>query len=160
MIDDKSWSLHTTQVSPSTSLEPSKSRIVNCSGFLHLSVAFVYLKLVITRLLIFNRRNLCTCSLFCTFLCYDLLSLIILGIIQLLHGGRSLFVHCLHITLLSDAEVTFLQCTKKEKIVKIILTLSCWYSLESSCRALSYEYPFARVSNIFHDFPIIWYWPN
>ena len=29
-----------------------------------------------------------------------------------------------------DPEVTFVQCTKKQKIMKIIL--SCWYSLESS----------------------------
>ena len=31
------------------------------------------------------------------------------------------------------AEVTFIQCTKKHKNMKIILTLSCWYSLERCC---------------------------
>ena len=30
------------------------------------------------------------------------------------------------------ADVTFVQCTKKQKIMKIISNLSCWYSLESS----------------------------
>ena len=40
------------------------------------------------------------------------------------------------------------------------MILSCWYSLESSCRVLSDEYPFARVSVIFQRFCIILCWTN
>ena len=36
-----------------------------------------------------------------------------------------------------------------QRFLKNIWTLSCWYSLESSCWVLSDEYPFARVSVIF-----------
>ena len=36
--------------------------------------------------------------------------------------------------------------------LETIQTLSCWYSLESSPWVLSYEYLFARVSVIFHNF--------
>ena len=36
--------------------------------------------------------------------------------------------------------------------LKTIVTLSCWYSFESSCGALPDEYLFARVSVIFHVF--------
>ena len=32
----------------------------------------------------------------------------------------------------SAADVTFVQCTIKQKITEIIENLSCWYSLESS----------------------------
>ena len=39
-----------------------------------------------------------------------------------------------------------------EKSLKIIQALSSWYSLESSHRLLSDEYPFARVSVIFELF--------
>ena len=46
----------------------------------------------------------------------------------------------------SAVEVIFVQCTKKQKQYEIILTLSCWYSLEHSCRVLSDEYPFGMVS--------------
>ena len=52
-------------------------------------------------------------------------------------------------------EGTSMQCTKKQKIMKIILTLSYWYSLNSSCWVLSDEYPSARVSVIIHVFCII-----
>ena len=31
----------------------------------------------------------------------------------------------------SNAEATFVQCMKKQKFMKIILTMPCWYSLES-----------------------------
>ena len=41
---------------------------------------------------------------------------------------------------------------KKQNIMKIILTLSCWYSLGSSHWALLDEYPCARVSVIFQLF--------
>ena len=37
-------------------------------------------------------------------------------------------------------------------ILKNISTLSCWYSLDSSHRVLSDEYPYARVSVIFQVF--------
>ena len=50
------------------------------------------------------------------------------------------------------AEVTFVQCTKKQIILKIIRTKSYGYSYESSHWVLSDEYPFARVSVIFPVF--------
>ena len=52
----------------------------------------------------------------------------------------------------SNAEVSFIQITRTQIFSKTIETLSCWYSLESSHRVLSYEYPFARVSVIFQFF--------
>ena len=58
------------------------------------------------------------------------------------------------------AVVTFVQCSKKQNLMKIILTLSYWYSLESSCWVLSDEYPFAMVLVIFQFFVIISCWPN
>ena len=60
----------------------------------------------------------------------------------------------------SNAEPTFVQSTGTQKSLKTIQTLSCWYSLESSRRVLSYEYPFAMVSVISSGFCIILYWPN
>ena len=43
----------------------------------------------------------------------------------------------------SAAEVNFILCIKKQKkYIKIILTLSCWYLLESSRWVLPDEYPF------------------
>ena len=47
---------------------------------------------------------------------------------------------------------------KKQKSLKTIQTLSCWYSFESSHWVLSDEYPFARVSVIFQHFlqQILW----
>ena len=60
----------------------------------------------------------------------------------------------------SNAEATFIQSTRTQIFSKTIETLSCWYSLESSRRVLSFEYPFARVSVIFLVFCIILYWPN
>ena len=52
----------------------------------------------------------------------------------------------------SNAESTFVQSTQMQRFLKTIKTMSCWYSLESSRRALSDEYPFARVSVIFRIF--------
>ena len=60
----------------------------------------------------------------------------------------------------SAAKVTFIQCTKKQKIMKIILTLSYWYSLESSYWVQSNEYTFATVSVISQLFIIILCWIN
>ena len=59
-----------------------------------------------------------------------------------------------------NATATFVQSTRIQRFLKTIQTLSCWYSLENSCRALSDEYPFARVSVILEDFCIILYWSN
>ena len=39
-----------------------------------------------------------------------------------------------------------------QMFMKTILTLSCWYSLDSSRCVLSDEYPYARVSVIFQGF--------
>ena len=52
----------------------------------------------------------------------------------------------------SNAEATFVKNTKMQRLLKTILTLSCWYSLDSYRGALSDEYPFARVSVIFIGF--------
>ena len=49
----------------------------------------------------------------------------------------------------SNAETTYVQNTRKLRFLKTILTLSCWYSLESSRRVLSDEYLFARVLHRF-----------
>ena len=57
----------------------------------------------------------------------------------------------------STAVATFVQCIKKQKIIKTILTLSMWYSLDSSHWVLSDEYPFAMVSVIFQLCCIILY---
>ena len=51
-----------------------------------------------------------------------------------------------------NSEASFVQCTKKQKIMKIVLNQSCWYSLDSSRIVLSDEYPFARVSVISKGF--------
>ena len=45
----------------------------------------------------------------------------------------------------SNAEATNVQSTRTQRFLKIIQTLSCWYSLDSSWWALSDEYPCARV---------------
>ena len=58
------------------------------------------------------------------------------------------------------AEATFVQSTRMQRFLKNILTLSCWYSLESSCWVLSDEYPCARVPIIFQAFCIILSWQN
>ena len=47
-----------------------------------------------------------------------------------------------------NAEATFLNITRKQRFLKNIWTLSCWYSLKSSHWVLSDEYPCARVSVI------------
>ena len=52
----------------------------------------------------------------------------------------------------SNAEAAFIQSIRTHKFVKTIKTLSCWYSLDSSRRVFSDEYPFARVSGIFRFF--------
>ena len=51
-----------------------------------------------------------------------------------------------------DAEATFVKGTRLQKILKAFWTMSCWYSLESSCWAQSDECPFPWVSVIFSDF--------
>ena len=99
------------------------------------------------------------------FVLFGLHTIFILSKIWLKQGCRyyslSLtFVFSSNIFNPSDAELNFIQCTKKQKIMKIILTLSCWYSLERSRWVLSDEYPFARVSVIFQVFCLILYWPN
>ena len=50
---------------------------------------------------------------------------------------------------LAYAEATFVQSTR---IQRFLITLSCWYLLESSHLVLSDEYPYARVSVIFQFF--------
>ena len=50
------------------------------------------------------------------------------------------------------AKATFVYGRKMRKLLKTIQTLSCWYSLESSRRVLSDEYPFVRVSVLFSVF--------
>ena len=52
----------------------------------------------------------------------------------------------------SNAVATFAQSTRMQRFFKTIKTLSCWYSLESSCWALSDEYPFAKGFNGFSGF--------
>ena len=52
----------------------------------------------------------------------------------------------------ANAEATFVKSTRMQKSLKIIETLSCWYSLDSSWWVLSDEYPSARVSVIFRFF--------
>ena len=52
----------------------------------------------------------------------------------------------------SNAEAIFVQNTKMQIFLKTTKTWSCWYSLDSSRRALSNEYPYARVSVIFQVF--------
>ena len=52
----------------------------------------------------------------------------------------------------SNAEATFVPTTRLQRFLKNICTLSCWYSLDSSHRVLSDEYPYARVSVISSGF--------
>ena len=56
----------------------------------------------------------------------------------------------------SNAVATFAQSTRMLRFFKTIKTLSYWYSLESSCWALSDEYPFAKgfkgFSGFLHNF--------
>ena len=52
----------------------------------------------------------------------------------------------------SNAEATFVQSTRTQNIMKIILNLSYRYSFERPCCILSYEYPCARVSVILFRF--------
>ena len=52
----------------------------------------------------------------------------------------------------SNDEDTFTKSTRTQSFSKIIQTLSCWYSLDSSRWVLSDEYPYARVSVIFQVF--------
>ena len=49
-------------------------------------------------------------------------------------------------------EATFIQSTRTQRFLKIIETLSCWYSLDSSHWVLLYEYPFARCFSYFSSF--------
>ena len=68
-------------------------------------------------------------------------------------GGSFLCVLFTYVTMLrvnpSNAEATFVQSTRMQRFLKTILTLSCWYSLDSSHLVLSDEYPYTRVSVIF-----------
>ena len=50
-----------------------------------------------------------------------------------------------------NAEATIIQSTRTQRFLKIIETLSCWYTSESPRRVLSYEYPYAKVSEIFQN---------
>ena len=52
----------------------------------------------------------------------------------------------------SKAKATFVLSTRTLKPFKTMPALSCWYSLDSSRQALSFEYPFARVSVVYQDF--------
>ena len=54
----------------------------------------------------------------------------------------------MHATNPSNAEATFVQITRMQRVLKTIETLPCWYSLDSSRWVLSDKYPFARVSGI------------
>ena len=49
-------------------------------------------------------------------------------------------------------DATCIHCTRTQRFLKTIYTLSCWYSLDSSCSALLDEYPCAMVSVIFQGF--------
>ena len=60
----------------------------------------------------------------------------------------------------SNAEATFVQSTRTQRFLKIILTLSCWYSFDSTCWVLSDDYPHSRVLVIFQVFCISLYWLN
>ena len=60
----------------------------------------------------------------------------------------------------SNAKASFVQSTRIHIFLKTILTLSCWYPLNSSHWVLSNEYPWVRVSDIFHLFCIILYCQN
>ena len=52
----------------------------------------------------------------------------------------------------SNAKATFIQSTRAQQFLTNIKTLSCRYSLDSSRRELSDEYPFPRGSVIFRVF--------
>ena len=52
----------------------------------------------------------------------------------------------------SNAEATFIKCTRMQKIMRIILTKSSGYSYESPRWELSDEYPFDMVSVFFKFF--------
>ena len=53
---------------------------------------------------------------------------------------------------LSSVEATFVQSPRMPRFLKIIWTLPCWYSLDSSRWVLSDEYPCTRVLIIFQVF--------
>ena len=55
----------------------------------------------------------------------------------------------------SNAKTTLVQSTQMQRFLKTILTLSCWYSLESSHWVLSDEYPISKVSVIFFSFFVL-----
>ena len=62
----------------------------------------------------------------------------------------------------SNAEATFVQSIRTQNFMKTILTLSCWYPLDSSRCIFSDEYPCSRIQSFSHFpfFCIILYWPN
>ena len=59
-----------------------------------------------------------------------------------------------------NAEASFVQSTRTQRSLKTLLTLSSWYSLNSSRQVISDEYPFARCSVIFQVFYNFLYRPN
>ena len=59
----------------------------------------------------------------------------------------------------SNAEATFVQNTRRQRLLKTILSL-CWYSFDSSYCELSDEYPYAMISVICRVLRIILSWPN
>ena len=59
-----------------------------------------------------------------------------------------------------DAEATFDQGTLIQKCFITIETLSCWYSFESSCSALSDEYQICQGFSHFQHFCNKLFWPN
>ena len=83
------------------------------------------------------------------------------GVSCIYHGGSWVS----HIKVQSNLTLKLLRllssnAQRSKEIMKITLTLSCWYSSESSRRVLSYEYPFAMVSVISQLFVIISCWAN
>ena len=55
----------------------------------------------------------------------------------------------------SNAEATFIQRTKMQRFLKTILTLSSWYSLDSSHGVLSDEYPFSVILQLFSHYFVL-----
>ena len=57
----------------------------------------------------------------------------------------------------SNAVATYVQSTRTQRVLKIILTMLCWYSSDSSHRVLLDECLSARVSVLLQVFCIILY---
>ena len=79
-------------------------------------------------------------------------------------GGFFLFflalVRCQFRLNTSNANATFVQSTLMQRLLKAILTLACWYCLDSSRRVLSNKYPCALVSVVLVFFASFCHWPN